>query len=135
MVAIFCGRLLDRRALTVYGDGAQTRDYVFVGDVARANLAAVTKPLPSAGGVDTRAFNIGTSRETSVLELARVLADVAHFAAPVEHAAARPGELQRSAIRVDRAARWLGWTPGVALREGLARTYDWFAKRHSAIHH
>ncbi len=135
VVAIFCGRLLDRRALTVYGDGAQTRDYVFVGDVARANLAAVTRPLPSAEGVDARAFNIGTSRETSVLELAQVLADVAHFEAPVDHAAARPGELQRSAIRVDKAARWLGWTPGVSLREGLGRTYEWFAERHSAIQH
>ena len=127
VVAIFCGRLLEGRALTVFGDGEQTRDYVFVGDVARANVAAATKPLPPPGGVDARAFNVGTSRETSVLELARILGDVGRSAAPVEHAPARPGELQRSAIEIGKAARWLGWSPEVSLKDGLARTYEWFA--------
>ena len=135
VVAIFCGRLLEGRAVTVFGDGRQTRDYVFVGDVARANVAAATRPLPPSGGVDARAFNIGTSRETSVLELARVLSTVAHSEAPVEHAPARPGELQRSAVRAEKAARWLGWTPEVSLRDGLARTFAWFAEQRSTTHH
>ena len=132
VVAIFCGRLLDGRALTVYGDGRQTRDYVYVEDVARANVAAASATLPPIGAVDARAFNIGTGRETSVLELGTVLARVAGtLPATIEHAPARPGELQRSAIRIDKAARWLRWTPAVALHDGLAKTYTWFAHRHA----
>ena len=128
VVAIFCGRLLEGRALTVYGDGLQTRDYVYVEDVARANLAAATKPLPPAGSVDARAFNISTAKETSVLELAQVMGSVAGSGAAVEHAPARTGELQRSAATADKAAKWLGWKPVVSLHEGLARTYAWFAQ-------
>jgi len=131
VVAIFCGRLLEGRALTVYGDGKQTRDYVFVGDVARANLSAATCSLPAVGGVDARAFNIGTARETSVLELGSVLGEVAGSTASIEHAPARPGELQRSAVRIAKAAKWLGWKPMTDLREGLSRTYEWFAHRHA----
>ena len=131
VVAIFCGRLLEGRALTVFGDGKQTRDYVFVGDVARANLAAATSALPGAGNVDARAFNVGTSVETSVLELANVLGSIAGSRAPVEHAPARPGELQRSAVRAEKAAEWLRWKPAVSLREGLSRTYEWFAEHRS----
>ena len=134
VVAIFCGRLLERRALTVYGDGAQTRDYVYVEDVARANVAAATRPLPPAGSIDSRAFNISTSEETSVLTLATLMGSVAGSEAAVEHAPARPGELQRSAAKADKAAKWLGWTPAVTLREGLGRTYEWFAKHRSPIH-
>ena len=133
VVAIFCGRLLDGRPLTVFGGGEQTRDYVFVGDVARANVAAATRALPPVGRVDARAFNVGTSRETSVLDLARVLGDVAGSPAQVEHAPARPGELQRSAIRIDKAKKWLGWIPEVSLEEGLARTYRWFADQRSRV--
>lgn len=133
VVAIFCGRLLDGRALTVFGDGAQTRDYVFVEDVARANLAAATRPLPPAGSIDDRAFNIATADETSVLKLAEILASAAGSSVPVEHAPARPGELHRSAAKPDKAAKWLGWKPTVSLRDGLARTYEWFAVQRSSV--
>jgi UDP-glucose 4-epimerase len=129
VVAIFCGRLLNKRPVTVFGDGAQTRDYVFVEDVARANVAAATANLPPAGGVDARAFNVGTSQETSVLELAATLGRVAGSTATVERAPARPGELQRSAVRNDKSAKWLGWSPQVTLGEGLRQTYEWFAQR------
>ena len=132
VVAIFCGRILEGRPLTAFGDGRQTRDYVFVEDVARANLAAATAELPPVAGVDGRAFNIGTSRETSVLELAESIARAAGERLVIEHAPARPGELQRSAVRIDKAGRWLGWRPQVSLDDGLSRTFRWFADRRAA---
>jgi UDP-glucose 4-epimerase len=132
VVAIFCGRLLDGTALTVFGDGTQTRDYVYVGDVARANALAARAVLPAATTLDSRAFNIGTSVETNVLELAETLMRVAGSDAEVRHAAARPGEQLRSAVHIGRAARTLGWRPAVALSEGLQRTFEWFAARRNA---
>ena len=129
VVAIFCGRILEGRPLTAFGDGKQTRDYVFVEDVARANLAAATAELPPVAGVDARAFNIGTARETSVLDLAASIARAAGEPLVIDHAPARPGELQRSAVRIDKAARWLGWRPEISLDDGIARTFRWFADR------
>src|SRR6266404_1405004 len=82
VVAIFCGRILDGRPLTVYGDGTQTRDYVYVADVVEAIKRAVTAPLSDPRRVDERAFNIGTGIETSVLELASVLRKATRAAAP-----------------------------------------------------
>jgi UDP-glucose 4-epimerase len=128
VVAIFCNRILEGRPLTVFGDGRQTRDYVFVRDVARANLAAATRPLPPAGRLDARGFNIGTGIETSVLTLATTLARVANASAPIEHAPARPGEQQRSSVTVDKAGAVLGWRPAVALEAGLTETLAWFAR-------
>src|SRR5215207_1077525 len=132
VVAIFCNRILDGRPLTVFGDGRQTRDYVFVKDVARANLAAAEWPLPPRGELDARAFNVGTGVETSVLTLAESLARAAGSASPVEHAPARAGELQRSAVSVEKAASVLGWRPEVRLEDGLRETFAWFAARAGA---
>src|SRR5215212_7577116 len=129
VVAIFCGRILDGRPLTVFGAGSQTRDYVYVGDVARANLAAAERPLPARGQVDARAFNVGTGVETSVVELATTLQRAAESDVPVEHAPARPGELQRSAVDIAKAAEHLGWRPEVKLEAGLRETFEWFAAR------
>lgn len=127
VVAIFCDRLLDGTRLKIFGDGLQTRDYVYVGDVARANLLATERELPSAGTIDNRAFNIGTGVETNVLELARHLADSAGTKATVEHAPPRAGEQLRSAVNVAKAERLLGWRPDVTLAEGLRNTFAWFA--------
>lgn len=129
VVAIFCERLLSGQELTVFGDGRQTRDYVFVGDVARANVLAARAPLPPAGRLDARAFNIGTGLPTSVLELAEALQVAAGARAPVVHAPARPGEQQRSFVRIDKAAQGLGWAPEVSLATGLHRTFEWFRAR------
>lgn len=129
VVAIFCDRLIDGTPLTVFGDGGQTRDYVFVGDVARANLAAATVTLPPATGVDSRAFNIGTAIETDVVTLANVLKEVSSGKSEVVHAPARAGEQRRSAIRNDKAGKALGWTPKMSLHDGLRDTYQWFAAR------
>jgi UDP-glucose 4-epimerase len=129
VVAIFCGRILDGRPLTVFGAGTQTRDYVYVGDVARANLAAAERPLPPRGPLDARAFNVGTGVETSVVELAAALQRAAESGVPVEHAPARAGELQRSAVDISKAADHLGWRPEVSLEDGLRETFEWFAAR------
>ena len=129
VVAIFCGRILDGRPLTVFGAGTQTRDYVYVGDVARANLAAAERPLPPRGPLDARGFNVGTGIETSVVELATALQRAAESDVPVEHAPARAGELQRSAVDIAKAAEYLGWRPEVKLEDGLRETFEWFAAR------
>ena len=129
VVAIFCDRLLDGVPLTIFGDGGQTRDYVHVGDVARANLAAATVKLPPAAGVDSRAFNIGTSIETDVVMLANVLKHVSSGTSEVVHAPARAGEQRRSAVRNDKAGKVLGWKPKMSLHDGLRDTYQWFAAR------
>ena len=129
VVAIFCGRILTGRPLTVFGDGRQTRDYVYVGDVARAVWLAATKPLPAKGALDARAFNIGTGRATSVVELANLLQESAGSSVPIEFAPHRPGEQQESFLNVDKAKEHLGWSPEVSLPEGLALTYRWFEKQ------
>lgn len=128
VVAIFCGRILEKRPLTVYGDGLQTRDYVYVGDVARAVYLAATKPLPEKGRLDARAFNIGTGVGTSVLAIAKLLQAAARTVVPLEFAPRRPGEQQESYVDVNKAREGLGWAPEVDLADGLARTYNWFAR-------
>ena len=133
VVAIFCNRILAGEAMTVFGDGEQTRDYVFVKDVARANALAATRPLPEAARLDARAFNVGTGVETTVLELAEQLQRSAGREVGVVHAPARPGEQLRSAVSVDRAREMLGWEPQATLADGLAETFAWFAERRAAV--
>ena len=123
VVAIFCGRLLEGKPCTIYGDGRQTRDYVFVGDVARANLLAARRSFSGA-------LNIGTGVETDVIRLHGLLARAAGSAAAPVLAEGRLGEQRRSCIDPAAAARALGWTPEVGIEQGLARTYQYFkAKR------
>ena len=129
VVAIFCGRILSNRPLTIFGDGRQTRDYVYVGDVARAMYLAATEPLPPKGRLDARAFNIGTGKGTSVIEIADLLQEVAGVKVPVEFAPHRPGEQQESFVNADKARELLGWTPQVPLAEGLAMTFAWFEQQ------
>ncbi|MFN0100131.1 MAG: NAD-dependent epimerase/dehydratase family protein [Gemmatimonadaceae bacterium] len=129
VVAIFCQRIIDGTPLTVFGDGGQTRDYVYVGDVARAHLLAAKRGTIPAGRVDDRAFNLGTAKETSVVELAKFLMQAAKKEVPLKHADARAGEQRRSVVSIDKAKAGLGWAPEVSIEEGLRRTYDWFANR------
>jgi UDP-glucose 4-epimerase len=116
VVAIFCGKLLAGEPATIYGDGSQTRDYVYVGDVVEANLAALRAPQVSGE------INIGTGRETSVLELAEQLRALGGGGFVTEHAPARTGEVARSCLDVSRAQRELGWEIRTGLAEGLRRT-------------
>jgi len=126
VVAIFSTRLLAGEPLTIYGDGEQTRDYVYVGDVVSANLLVGDAPLEPATTLDARAYNVGTGRETSVNVLARTMMDVAGREVELRYAPARPGELLRSCLDNTRLRR-LGWTPKVTLDEGLALTYHHIA--------
>ena len=128
VVAIFSGRILRGEKLTIFGDGLQTRDYVYVGDVARAIFMAATRPLPVKGGLDARAFNIGTGRGTSVVELARLLQTAAGSNVPVGFGPQRTGEVQDSFLACAKAHELLGWKPEVSLLEGLKKTFAWFAQ-------
>ena len=129
VVAIFCNRILKGEALTVFGAGSQTRDYVYAGDVARANLAAANASLPKPAQLDVRAYNVGTGIQTSVLELAESLQRAAGSNVPVQHAPGRPGEQQRSAVNIGKAEGELGWAPEMPLEDGLRRTFDYFAAK------
>lgn len=122
VVAIFCGRILEGKPCTIFGDGGQTRDYVYVGDVVRANLAALNSNVSGA-------FNIGTGIETDVNQLYGALAAVAGTSAAPTYGPARPGEQRRSVITPARAERELGWRPQVALGDGLGQTFTFFKER------
>lgn len=129
VVAIFCGRILEGRGLTVFGDGEQTRDYVHVSDVADATFRAATTKLERPRQVDDRSFNVGTGEGKSVLDVAHTLLAVAGARSPLEFAPKRAGEQAHSFIAPDKARAVLGWSPRVSLAEGLADTYAWFASR------
>src|SRR4051794_10233424 len=127
VVSIFVSRLLAGEPLVVFGDGKQTRDYVFVKDVARANVLASTVRAPS-GDIDATAFNIATSIQRNVLELAASVGDVVGKKPAIEFAAPRAGELFRSALDVSKARQVLGWTPQHVFEDGLRELVDWFKK-------
>lgn len=112
VVAIFAYRIARRLAVTVFGDGEQTRDYVYVGDVADANLLALTQ---GSGEV----LNVSTGVEVSVNQLLEILQELAGRKVEVQYAPERPGEIRRSALDNARARRVLGWRPQVSLRQGL----------------
>jgi UDP-glucose 4-epimerase len=119
VVAIFMNRLREGGTPQIFGDGTQTRDYVYVGDVVAATLAAAGH----AGGV----LNVGTGAETSVLELYERIQRVAGVEHEPKLADARPGELQRSVLDASLAKRELGWEPQHSLDEGLAETWAWIS--------
>jgi UDP-glucose 4-epimerase len=115
VVAIFMDRLRAGESVTIFGDGEQTRDYVYVGDVVRAVLAAVGRD----GGV----FNVGTATETSVNQLFDGCRRVAGVETQPAYAAARPGDALRSVVDISRSERELGWRPQTRLEEGLRLTW------------
>jgi UDP-glucose 4-epimerase len=120
VVAIFLGALARGEQAKIFGDGSQTRDYVYVGDVAHATTSAVAQ--------DSGVFNVGTGRETSVVELYELCARVAWSDTPPEHAPARLGELQRSFLDPELAASELGFRAMVDLEDGLRATWDWLQR-------
>jgi UDP-glucose 4-epimerase len=128
VVAIFCNRLLSGTPLTIFGDGEQTRDYVFVRDVVSANMLASTVQLGEGEGLDARAFNVGTGVATSVNRLADVLEAIAGSAPGRDRQPERPGELRHSTLDSS-LLRSQGWTPAFTLEEGLRETYEHIASK------
>lgn len=126
VVSIFVSRLLEGRTLTIFGDGTQTRDYVYVKDVARANLLAGTVAVSRGDRLDVPAFNIGTGRETSVNDLAAHVGRALGRDVAIEYAPPRAGELFRSCLDISKAARELGWTPQASFDEGMKALAGWF---------
>jgi len=123
VIAIFCGRVLNGEPATIFGDGLQTRDYVYVADIVAANLLAAEHP--DAPG---RTFNVGTDKESTLLDVVDALREATgkRDFRP-EHAPPRLGELQRSALDVSLARETLGYRAEVDLREGIARTWAWLS--------
>ena len=118
VVAIFCSRVLAREPLTIYGDGRQTRDYIYVGDAVTAFLAAADTGRPGT-------WNIGTGIETSVLDLAAIIGEAAGRAVEPRFAPQWPGELPRSALAVDLARHDLGWSAATPLAGGVRAVCRW----------
>lgn len=122
VVAIFTLRLLSALQPVINGDGKQTRDYVFVKDVARANLAALHADFCGP-------INIGTGIETDVNQLFHHLRILTNSSLPETHGPAKPGEQRRSVLAWDRAKALLGWRPEVGIEEGLRQTVEFFRSR------
>jgi UDP-glucose 4-epimerase len=127
VIAIFCNRLLSGEGLTVFGDGEQTRDYVYVHDVVAANMLVSQMKLPDtapgrAPGLDEWAFNVGTGVGTSVNRLADLLERIADAMPAREYRSERPGELRHSTLDASRIGT-RGWAPSRTLSEGLKETY------------
>jgi UDP-glucose 4-epimerase len=122
VVAIFAGNLAADRTSRINGTGEQTRDYVYVADVARANVLALERDVPSG------AYNVGTAIETSVNRLHEILLEVSgkeEF--PPQYGPAKPGEQMRSCVDPTKSIRVLGWQPAVDLNTGLEKTFQFFA--------
>ena len=118
VVAIFAKGMLARRPLTIWGDGLQSRDFVYVGDVAAANVAAARY----GGGI----YNIGTGLPTDIVTIARGLARIAGYTQELRRGPAKLGEVRHSYLDSHKARRELGWEPQMGLSDGLARTVTWF---------
>jgi UDP-glucose 4-epimerase len=116
--AIFIGLMLKGKTPTIFGDGEQVRDYVFISDVVQANLKALERG-------DNQIVNIGSGRGTSVNEIYRVLCEILNWNRPASHEAARPGEIQRVYLDANKAANVLDWRPAVSFKDGLLRTVEW----------
>jgi UDP-glucose 4-epimerase len=125
VVAISCTRLLEGRPPAIRGDGAQTRDFVFVLDVVAANLAALRSAVSGA-------VNVGTGRETNVTTVVGTLAALHGNTLTPHHESATPGEVRRGCLATERARKWLGWHARTGIDDGLRQTWAWFAGQHGS---
>lgn len=123
VVAIFAGRLLSGEPLLVFGDGERYRDYVFVHDVARANMVASEMALPKGADLDARAFNVGSGRAVSVEEIASAVESEIGARTGRRRLPARPGEIRRCTLATDKFSA-AGWSASTSLSEGLRQTLE-----------
>lgn len=121
VIAIFCGKMMKNEIPTIFGDGKQLRDYVYVKDVANANLLALT-------GGNGNIYNVGTGKGTSVNELFEILKDLLDFKDSPIYAEARSGELFRSVLNTKKIKRDLGWKPNFSTKKGLKETLKWYKR-------
>jgi UDP-glucose 4-epimerase len=131
VVAIFSSRLMAGEPLTIFGDGEQTRDYIYVGDVVSANMVVSELSMAGDGGMDAVAFNVGTGREASVNLLANTLEEVAGVRPGRHFEPARAGELRHSCLDTQHLEAQ-GWACTRTLEEGLRETYEYIAKGRGA---
>ena len=122
VVAIFSGKMLNNEEVNIFGDGEQVRDYVYVGDVVKANILCLENS-------DNEIFNIGTGKSTSVNRLFSEMKELTHYSKEAVYKPARPGELMRSSLDVGKAEQKLGWKAEVNLREGLKNTIEFFREK------
>lgn len=124
VIAIFLSRVAHNQAPTIYGDGRQTRDFIYVGDVVGAIVSALSYEgaLSENGGV----FNVSTGKRSSLLELVGAIRVAAGYYGPVEHGEARPGDIIHSSLDPSRAREVLGWQANMELEPGVALTWRWF---------
>ena len=126
VVAIFSQAMLEGRQPVVFGDGEQTRDFVYVDDVIEANLSAIAQG-------DGTAFNIGTGQGTSINHVYSVLQEITGYRWPPEHGPARAGDVYQIYLDNIKAIERLGWTPQATLEEGLLRTVEYFSNLLKAV--
>ena len=130
VVAIFCQRMHDAATPVIYGDGGQTRDFIYVGDVVGAILSAIDADGPLAlGAGDEAAYNVSTGLETSVNELFGALRLASGFLGDVEHEPMREGDVLRSSLDPTKAARTFGWRAHQTLELGAEMTWRWYASQ------
>lgn len=125
VVSIFARKIKNAQPLEIFGDGGQTRDFIYAGDVAQANCRALSAPEAALN----RVYNIGANKQTSVNDLARVLADTAGQKARIVYAAPRQGDIYHSLLDNTSAVKMLGWQPCVDLPGGLKKTYHDLIRR------
>lgn len=123
VVAAFLRAVAAGQPLVVYGDGRQTRDFLYVDDLCNAVVAAADRPC------DGQVFHIASGRETSIADLADAIRGVCGHDVTIDRRPARTGEVRRNSARIDRARAVLGFEPAVELADGLARTWRWFQTR------
>ncbi len=123
VISIFSRLVAEGKEITIFGDGEQTRDFVYAGDIAAGIAAALTTPQANV------VYNLSTQVQTSLRELVDVLSDVAGRRIIPKYGPERPGDIYKSSLSNTRAKRGLGWKPSTPLEEGLRRTYDYFLKK------
>jgi nucleoside-diphosphate-sugar epimerase len=126
VIPAFITAMSEKRKPTIFGDGGQSRDFTYVGNVVEANVAACHAPVSATGA----AYNVGCGSRTTVNELARQIAEILKSDLEPVHVAPRPGDVRHSCADISAARRELGYEPQIEIKEGLAKTVEWLTSEH-----